>query len=87
VSADTRALVEYYLETDPELANIAERSVAMDLPDDIPVPLTREDRMEAYREARRKVLLRTVVLAVVIAFICVALLGMTTLAVFFLSPS
>ena len=28
VSADTRALVEKYLETDPELANIAEQSAS-----------------------------------------------------------
>jgi anti-sigma factor RsiW len=69
VSADTRVLVEEYLEADPELASIAEESAAMELSSDIPVPLTKEDQMRAYREAKRIMLLRTVVLAAVIAVI------------------
>jgi anti-sigma factor RsiW len=68
VSADTRALVEKYLETDPELANIAKQSAAIELPEDIPVPLTKEDKMEAYREAKRLMLWRTVILAITISF-------------------
>ena len=36
VSADTRALVEKYLETDSELTNVAKQLSAMEKPKDIP---------------------------------------------------
>ena len=42
VSADTRVLVEEYLKTDPELANIAKQLETMEKPRDIPVPLSRD---------------------------------------------
>jgi anti-sigma factor RsiW len=67
VSADTRTLVEEYLETNPELANIAQDLAKMELPGDIPVPLTKEDQMEAYVEAKRLMFLRNVILAITIA--------------------
>jgi len=82
VSADTRALVEKYLETDPELAKIAEQSAAMELPEDIPVPLTEEDKMEAYKEAKRLLLRRTVIWATLIAFALLSCLGLALLAYF-----
>jgi hypothetical protein len=68
VSADTRTLVEKYLENDPELASIAEQSAALELPEDIPVPLTQEDKMKAYREAKRLMFQRTIILAITISF-------------------
>ena len=40
VSADTRILIDSYLETDPELANVAKRLSALELPGDIPVALS-----------------------------------------------
>ena len=81
VSADTRALVEEYLETDPELAKVAKQSAAMELPGDIPIPLTKEDEMEAYRKTKRLMFLGTVILAVLIA----AAMGLALLAFFLLS--
>ena len=83
VSVDTRALVERYLETDPELANIAEQSTAMALSEEVPIPLTKEDEMEAYEEAKRLIARRIAILAVVISFALVTLLAMVVLAVFF----
>jgi hypothetical protein len=80
VSADTRTLVEKYLETDPELANIAEKSATLELPKDIPIPLTKEDKMEAYREAKRLMFRRTVILALTISFALLCVLGMISLA-------
>jgi len=76
VSADTRTLVEQYLETDPELARVAERSAALGLAQDIPIPLTREDRMEAYREAKRLMFLRNVILAIIISFTILCLMAL-----------
>jgi len=87
VSADTRALVEKYLEIDPELASIAEQSTAIGLPEDVPIPLTKEDKMEAYKEAKRLLFRRIVILAVVISFMLLALLGMIWLGAFFVISS
>jgi hypothetical protein len=53
----------------------------MELPGDIPIPLTKEDEMEAYRKAKRLMFLGTVVLAVLIA----AAMGLALLAFFLVS--
>ncbi len=60
VSSDTRALVEKYLKTDPELANVTKQLEAMEKPQSIPVPLSQDDKMKAYRKARRKNHLHTI---------------------------
>ncbi|MCK5645320.1 MAG: hypothetical protein KAH97_00985 [Anaerolineales bacterium] len=80
VSADTRAVIEDYLETDPELAELAKQSAAIEFPVDIPVPLTEEDEMKTYKKTRWIVFLFVLVLAGLMAF---TLLGV--LAMFFLS--
>ena len=86
VSADTRALVMEYLETDPELADIATQTETMELPEDIPIPLTKEDKMEAYREAKRFIFLRTAVLAISISFTVVCVLALALLAAAYFIP-
>lgn len=68
VSADTRALVDKYLESDPQLANLAKQSAEMELSRDIPVPLTEEDKMKAYRKTRWIMILTVVILAALMAF-------------------
>ncbi|MCK5645459.1 MAG: hypothetical protein KAH97_01695 [Anaerolineales bacterium] len=78
VSADTRALIEEYLETDPELAEIAKQSAAVELPGDIPVPLTQEDEMKAYKKSKTIMVVTIVLLAALMATI----LGITLLAFF-----
>ena len=80
VSEDTRAIVEEYLENDAELADIAKQSAAVELPGNIPVPLTEEDKMKAYRKSRWLMFL----VIVVLAFLMFAILGVTLL-VFFVS--
>jgi hypothetical protein len=80
VSAETRTLVEKYLENDPDLAHIAERLAAIELSKDIPVPLTQEDEMEAYKEAKRLLFWRTVVVAVVISATLLCLMAFALLA-------
>jgi len=69
VSADTRALVDRYLETDPELVSVAKELAAMELSNGIPIPITEESQMKAYKQTQRIMLLRTVVLATIIAFV------------------
>jgi hypothetical protein len=83
-SEDTVALVSEYLETDPDLAGMARETADMKLPDDAPVPLTWEDKMDAYREAKRLMLVRTVMLAGIISVSLLALLGLGAVAVMFL---
>jgi hypothetical protein len=85
VSADTRALVESYLLIDPELAKIADQSAAIALPEDIPIPITKENEMEAYKEAQRSLLLRTVIIAALISFALLAVMAFVVLAFFLLS--
>ncbi|NIM95817.1 MAG: hypothetical protein GTO18_19120 [Anaerolineales bacterium] len=76
VSADTRSLVEEYLKTDPELAELANEPAAMELPEDIQIPLTEEDKMEAYKEAKRLMFLRTIILTITISFTLICLLAL-----------
>ena len=83
-SADTRALVENYLESDPTLAKLAERSAMIDLLKDVPIPLLKENQMEAYKEAKRMILQRTVIVAVLIAFAILSALSLAGLAFFYL---
>lgn len=79
VSSDTRALVEQYLETDQELANVAKRLEASETPKDVPAPVSHDESMSVYRKAR----LRTLVFAVSLAGIISALLIITLLVFFF----
>ncbi len=77
VSADTRAIVEGYLETDPELAK---QSAALEFPVDIPVPLTEEDEMKTYKKTKWMVFLFALILAGVMAFTLLGLLAMIFLS-------
>ena len=66
-SADTTALVDEYLESDSELADIAKNMATLELPGEAPVPLTKEDEMDAYKEAKRLLLQRTIIVAAIIS--------------------
>lgn len=74
VSDDTRVLIEKFLKTDPQLANLVQRSAALDLAQDIPMPLTQDDKLKAYRKARKLILLQSVALAIIIVLILTAVL-------------
>ena len=87
VSADTRTLIEGFLTTYPELANVVKRSAALDLQTDIPTPLTEEDEMEAYKEAKRLMTQRTIILGALISVAVLTILGLVWLAVFFLTSA
>ncbi len=76
---DTQALVKQYLETDPELAEMAKQSTVMEKSDDIPMLLKKESQMEAYEKAQRLILQRTVILGAIIAFVILSLLGVALL--------
>jgi hypothetical protein len=62
---------------------MAEETAGMKLPVDAPVPLTWEDKMEAYKEAKRLMLVRTIMLAGIISVSVLALLGLGAVIVMF----
>ena len=74
VSQETREFVEQYLQTDPELAALAEQS-DFELPGDVPMLLTKEDQMKALDDAKRYAFWRTVILAALASFMVLALVG------------
>jgi len=75
-SADTRALMESYLASDPETADLAREFAKMETAGDVPVPLNKEDAMEAYKEAKRLMFRRTMIIAGLIAFGFLCVLGL-----------
>jgi hypothetical protein len=83
VSADTRALVEEYLERDPELAAMARQS-ATQLPQVIPVPLTKEDEMEAYEKAKQQLFRRIIIIAASLTFLGLLIMAFLAVAWMFL---
>ena len=82
VSADTRALIDKYLETDPELANVAKQMADLERTKESPAPVFQDDKMKAYRIARRKNLIYIILLASGISIILI-----TILIMFFLPAS
>jgi anti-sigma factor RsiW len=84
-SADTQALVEEYLEHDPDLARLA-RQWQERLPGLPPAPVRPDAQALAYREARRQIAIKTITLALVIAAGFLALVG-GLIVYTFLTPS
>ena len=78
-SQDTKELVEEYLETDKELAEMAKQSTTFDLPKDVPVPLEKDQALQLYIEAKRQMTIR---MAIIGAFIVIVLLFMGAMIVF-----
>ena len=76
---DSRALVEEYLETDPELAKIADKLKSAELLSDVPIPITKEHEMETYEEAklqqRRYIITLVAVIAIILLFMMAAALA------------
>jgi hypothetical protein len=82
VSSDTRALVDEYLKTDPELANVAKQLSSMKINGDVPSALSKDDKMIAYQRARRINLIQTIIIAGAISIFLMLVL----FAFFFGSP-
>ena len=80
VSDDTRMLVDEYLETDPDLAEAARSSSALAETEEIPSPLKKEDKMEAYNKAKQRMWMWIIGLA----FVFASIFGIALLAVIFM---
>lgn len=83
VSSDTRKLVEAYLEDHPDVARLAERSKAMEMEQDVPVPLRQEDKMDAYKAAKVALAKRMMSIAAIIAVVLLSLGGIALWMIFF----
>jgi len=81
VSTDTRTLVEEYLESDPELAKVAKQLEPFEKPKKIPVPISQDAEMEAYRRARRWQIFFAIILAGVLSILAISVY------MFFTSPA
>jgi hypothetical protein len=79
-SPDTQILVDQYLENDPELAELAKKTSGLYKTGDMPLPLKKEDQMEAYKEAQKMILQRTLIWGSIIAFAILSALGLAFLA-------
>jgi anti-sigma factor RsiW len=82
VSADTATLVEAYLKSDPALAELVRRAASNGVLKEVPMPLRKEVAMEAYKDARRSMALKTIGIAAIVALTVLFL--MTFLPVVFL---
>jgi anti-sigma factor RsiW len=85
-SADTQALVEHYLETDPEVAALVSQVDTITKREEIPLPRKLEDQMEAYKEAQKVILRKTVIWGAILAFALLSFLGLALMAYFMLVP-
>jgi hypothetical protein len=76
LSDDSRKLVEKHLKDDPQLGRLAKQSAGTALSDKMPVPLTQNDELIAYRRARQAIMWRTIAIAAAIAVFLVLVLVM-----------
>ena len=83
-SEDTRKLIEERMDADPDLSELVMKAEMGELPGDIPVPLTKEDKMEAYKEAKRLMFLKTVFFASLISGSLIVVLLIVLVAIGFL---
>jgi len=72
-SDETKIIVERFLETDPSLASMVEHATSIGF-NEVPIPLSQEEIMEAYKKANKMMVIRTLGLAVVIAGTLLAVL-------------
>ena len=63
-SQDTRELVEEYLKNDKELAEMAKQSTTLNLPEDVPVPLEKDQALQFYIESKRQMTIRMAIIGV-----------------------
>jgi hypothetical protein len=81
VSAETRAIIDEYLKGDEELRKMVQDTKLEAFNTEVPVPLNKEGMMEAYRQARRYMFLRSVGVTLIICVTLLLLCGMFFMAV------
>jgi hypothetical protein len=75
VSDETRKLIEEYLETDPQLAVLAEQAKDATSLQEVPAPLRKENEMEALKKMKKLMVQHNVFL--ILAVLATFLFGMS----------
>jgi hypothetical protein len=75
VSEDTSRLVREYLDSDPQLAEIAQHEAESSLLDEVPISLSKEKAMEKFIETKKWLTTRTVILNLIMALSFVLIFG------------
>ena len=79
-SEDTRALVANYLEHDPQLMQLALKAGESKIPNDIPITLTEENEMKAFKKAKRLMIQHNLFLLLAVLFTFLFAMGLTFIA-------
>lgn len=66
ISEETKALIEEYLKTDPQLAKLAEQVKHAPSLQEIPAPLNKETEMDAYKKGKYLMIQHNVFLALAV---------------------
>ena len=64
-SKETTAVIEKYIETDPELAKMAKEMAKADSLAKVPIPFKKDTALETYGEAKKWMTIRTLGLAAI----------------------
>src|SRR5689334_4745623 len=76
-SEDTRRLIEEYLQSDKELAEMVAESNKTPFPDNIKVPISKETEMASLRKTQAMIHRTILFTAAVILFVCISLMVVT----------
>ena len=71
VSPETSALVQKYLESDPEMAETAKEMAKADSLGKVPIPFKKEAALETYNEAKKWMTIRTLGLAAIAGLVLI----------------
>lgn len=66
ISEETKALIEEYLKTDPQLAKLAEQAKHVPPLQEIPAPLNKETEMDAFKKGKYLMIQHNVFLALAV---------------------
>ena len=84
VSEDTETLVREYLDSDPELAEVARQMAQADSHNEVPAPRSKEAEMEGFEKTKQLLIMRsTFVIGLIAMFLCTIMLVVPVMLVVF----
>ena len=84
VSEDTVTLVKGYLDSDPELAEVARKMEQADSHNEVPAPRSKEAEMEGFEKTKQLLIIRsTIVIGLIAMFLCTVMLVVPVMMIMF----
>ena len=84
VSEDTVTLVKGYLDSDPELAEVAREMAQADSHHEVPAPRSKEAEMEGFEKTKQLLIIRsTIVIGLIAMFLCTVMLVVPVMMIMF----